>query len=80
MGVVKSILKKKEEEKKVLYRAPAALCCWLFDVDILPLILPCIASFFKEASVQARGIFTFCYMFQPAALSSLSGFYKTTQL
>ena len=51
--------------KKVAYRAPAALCCWLFDVDIFPLILLCIASFFfKEASVQATSTFTFYYMLQ----------------
>ena len=37
-GVVKSRRKK--------CSVPCALCLWLFDVDIFPLILPCIDSFF----------------------------------
>ena len=36
------------EEKKVAYRALAALCCWLFDVAIFSLTLLCIAPFFKR--------------------------------
>ena len=53
-----------KEKKKVAYRAPAALCCWLFDVAILSLTLLCIAPFLKEASVQATNAFTFYYMSQ----------------
>ena len=56
--------REKEKKKKVAYRAPAALCCWLFDVAILSLTLLCIAPFLKEASVQATNAFTFYYMSQ----------------
>ena len=60
----RGVKSREKEEKKVAYRAPAALCCWLFDIAILSLTLLCIAPFLKEASVQATSAFTFYYMFQ----------------
>ena len=48
------------KNKKVAYRAPAALCCWLFDVDIIGTID---TSELKEASASDEYIH-FHYMFQ----------------
>ena len=62
-------VKSREKRKEVAYRAPAALCCWLFDVAILSLTLLCIAPFLKEASVQATSAFTFYYMFRSTVIT-----------